>query len=454
MRSKGSLVRIDFTSEMKKLFVAVTIAYLGAILTSISAQGGGLAFDGAGNLYVADEDKHAVLKYTPDGTKSLFAPRLNHPLGLSFDGEGNLFVSDGAATDAESSILKFTPDGRRSTFSTGISSVGMAFDRSGNLFVSQGDSIFKFTPEGARSTFVVSKLANFGGLAFDGSGNLFVLDRIGRSIFKFTPDGTKSTFATGLKDPSGLAPNAAGIVYVTVAEAGGPGLAILKFNSDGTQSTFASALDIFPTRGMAVDRSANLFVWDGHTILKVDSSGTPITFASDWLSPDKQWEYKCCDGVGIVKAGTTQVVLDLSDLPWLFDEGEILWAPNSKRFAVNYRQPARHMTYETVAFYQLRGDSWVTLHSPVDEASKHTQLAQLARKYSAKNTYRKGDSSPAHDHLKVRSWTDANTAILYAYSAEDEGDAAALFTLKFDEAGNWKIVKMHQLSKKELEEKR
>ena len=36
---------------------------------------------------------------------------------------------------------------------------------------------------------------------------------------------------------------------------------------------------------------------------------------------------------------------------------------------------------------------------------------------------------------------------------EDEGEAAALFTLKFDEAGNWKIVKMHRLSKKELEEK-
>ena len=185
----------------------------------------------------------------------------------------------------KASILKFTADGKRSTFATGISSVGMAFDRSGNLFVSQGDSIFKFTPEGAKSTFVASKVANFGGLAFDGAGNLFVLDRIGRSIFKVTPDGTKSTFATGLEDPSGLAPNAAGIVYVTLADAGGPGLAILKFNPDGTQSTFASALDIFPTRGMAVDRSANLFVWDGHTILKVDSSGTPTTFASDWMSP-------------------------------------------------------------------------------------------------------------------------------------------------------------------------
>ncbi len=44
--------------------------------------------------------------------------------------------------------------------------------------------------------------------------------------------------------------------------------------------------------------------------------------------------------------------------------------------------------------------------------------------------------------------------LLHAYSEEENGEAAALFTLKFDEAGNWKVVKMHRLSKKELEEKR
>jgi hypothetical protein len=32
--------------------------------------------------------------------------------------------------------------------------------------------------------------------------------------------------------------------------------------------------------------------------------------------------------------------------------------------------------------------------------------------------------------------------------------AIFLFTLKFDAKGNWKIIKMHRLSKKELEEKR
>src|SRR5882757_186803 len=37
-------------------------------------------------------------------------------------------------------------------------------------------------------------------------------------------------------------------------------------------------------------------------------------------------------------------------------------------------------------------------------------------------------------------------------SGSPEPEAAFLFTLKFDDAGNWKIVKTHQMSKKELED--
>ena len=129
----------------------------------------------------------------------------------------------------------------------------------------------------------------------------------------------------------------------------------------------------------------------------------------------------------------------------------VVWAPDLKRFAYNLYS---RMTGTTVEFYQLRNDKWVALQSPVDRASKHTQLAQLARKYSPKNAYRKGDSSPESDDLEARSWTGADTVILYAHSEGNGGEAAALFTLKFDEAGNWKVVKMHRLSKKELEEKR
>ena len=130
----------------------------------------------------------------------------------------------------------------------------------------------------------------------------------------------------------------------------------------------------------------------------------------------------------------------------------VVWAPDLKRFAFNLY--SRTTDHTTVAFYQLRDNKWVALQSPVDEASEHTQLAQLARNYSPKNAYRKGDSSPESDYLEARSWPDANTVILYAHSEGNGGEAAALFTLKFDEAGNWKIVKMHRLSAKELEEER
>ena len=52
--------------------------------------------------------------------------------------------------------------------------------------------------------------------------------------------------------------------------------------------------------------------------------------------------------------------------------------------------------------------------------------------------------------MEARSWTGANTVILYAHSEGNGGEAAALFTLKFDGAGNWKIIKVHQMSKKEI----
>jgi Uncharacterized protein conserved in bacteria len=151
------------------------------------------------------------------------------------------------------------------------------------------------------------------------------------------------------------------------------------------------------------------------------------------------------------RSGETFQKLQLPNLDDAYTKREVVWAPDSKRFALNYRI-SWWRGYETVGFYQLRDDKWVALRSPVDEASKHSQLAQLATKYSPKNTYRNGDSSRVSNYLEARSWTDANTVILYAYSEREEGEAAALFTLKFDETGNWKIVKMHQMSKKEVEQ--
>ncbi|HEU0273550.1 MAG TPA: hypothetical protein VFQ83_03380 [Candidatus Udaeobacter sp.] len=187
-------------------------------------------------------------------------------------------------------------------------------------------------------------------------------------------------------------------------------------------------------------------------------SQTPAPIASS-LSPDKQWEYRCDDGLwsSIVKTDTNKTVLDLSneiEVPYC-QSARVIWAPDSKRFAFNYSPPhAPHTTYETVAFYQLHGDKWIALASPVSEESEQTQLAQLSKEHSRKNSS-VCRADPSRDILIAREWPSVDTAILYApcyKRLSGELQAAFLFSVKFDNAGNCKIVKTHRMSQKEVEE--
>jgi len=65
--------------------------------------------------------------------------------------------------------------------------------------------------------------------------------------------------------------------------------------------------------------------------------------------------------------------------------------------------------------------------------------------------------------VEPKQWLDASTLIIHASMAEvvrkNDGDYVGpgfgtdlLLTLKFDDAGNWKVVKTHRMSEKEVEE--
>jgi hypothetical protein len=166
----------------------------------------GMAFDGAGNLFVSTGD--SIQKITANGTQSTFASQLDGVWPLAFDKSGYLYAGIGSV--GPSSILKFAPDGSSSNFitysGTPSSITALAFGPGGELFVRRGSSIVKVSPSGQSTTFTSG---NFKCLAFDSVGNLFVgknaFNESDPGILKFTPDGTSTVFASGVLLPTAFA---------------------------------------------------------------------------------------------------------------------------------------------------------------------------------------------------------------------------------------------------------
>ena len=179
----------------------------------------GLVTDSHGNVFVVAQNQTdpngacTIFLITPGGAISTFGSTPGESFGLAFDSAGNLFVAD----SADNTVFKFTPAGVQSVFAgpsnfTAVQGpVGLAFDKSGNLFVSTegnqpNDAILKFTPAGAVSTFATGLSQVPRGLAFSANGHLFVAETGFDSpgdILEFTPEGARTLFASGLGRPEG-----------------------------------------------------------------------------------------------------------------------------------------------------------------------------------------------------------------------------------------------------------
>lgn len=164
-----------------------------------------VAVNSAGDVFEADYHSGIIYEYTPGGVQNIFATGFDAPLSLAFDSAGNLFVGDGYG-NGHGRVTKVTPNGTKTLVASGLSFPSVALDSAGNLFVSnQGNGdIYKYTPHGAQSTFATVGSGGNNGMAFDQAGNLFLATAAG-PIVKITPDGAQSTFATVPGIPAGLA---------------------------------------------------------------------------------------------------------------------------------------------------------------------------------------------------------------------------------------------------------
>ena len=238
---------------------AVTISANAGSLNAPS----GLAFDAAGDLWVANYVGGSIVEFTPSQLAASGSPApavvlsdtansLLGSIGLAFDANGDLWVAN-LGTQSEcfrakgASVVEFTPSQLvasgspapavallRGTYLNGPFMI--AFDASGNLWLANGAntpySVVAFSPSQLTTSGITTPAivltANGGsldgpaGLAFDASGDLWIANMLNNSVVEFTPaqiaasgDPAPTTVITGssLSAPFGIAfdPHPAGL---------------------------------------------------------------------------------------------------------------------------------------------------------------------------------------------------------------------------------------------------
>jgi len=191
------------------------------------AQPSGLAIDKEGNIYFSEYLNACVRKINKDGTLTTVAgtatagylgntgpatrAQLQGPLGIAFDKAGNLYIAD-----ADNNCVRK------------VDKAGIITLYAGNA-KGHGTGLGGYSGDGGKAT--AAQLNQPGSLAFDAEGNLFIADCFNHCIRKVTAGGIITTIAgTGkagfcgegniarkamLNFPDGLATGKDGSVYVS-----------------------------------------------------------------------------------------------------------------------------------------------------------------------------------------------------------------------------------------------
>ena len=197
-----------------------------------------VAFDSAGNMYIADAANHRVRKVDSEGIITTIAgdgtdacatgggpataTSLSYPTGVAVDGAGNLYIGDCAE------VYKVDGNGILSIVAGGGVNAGASADG---------------------GPAVDAALTGTYDIASDAAGNLYIVGKYDNVVRKVNTSGIITTVAGN---------------YLT------------GFSGDGGQATSAS---LSATNGVAVDSAGNLYIADDIRIRKVDTAGIITTVA-------------------------------------------------------------------------------------------------------------------------------------------------------------------------------
>jgi hypothetical protein len=105
-----------------------------------------LAFSPAGTLYVTGPTTSSfdvIYSVDPHGSVETFYRGLGRPQGLAFDAAGNLYVA--ASLAGKRGIVKIAPDQKASLAVAGSNLVGLAFTRTGGAVLATTNSVYHLT---------------------------------------------------------------------------------------------------------------------------------------------------------------------------------------------------------------------------------------------------------------------------------------------------------------------
>ncbi len=187
------------------------------------------ALDAADNVYIATRKTNVISVYAPGSltpTRTI-SDGVEVASSLAFDGSGNLYVANGlggGSCDVEGkayagSITIYAP-GASSPFQTITGSDGLcyparlAFSHAGNLYVtnetnnSTEGSVLEYAP--ASNTLLLTIVQGVNSptaLAFDSVDNLYVINDHLRNVTEYGPNGTSvlRTITDGINSPEDLA---------------------------------------------------------------------------------------------------------------------------------------------------------------------------------------------------------------------------------------------------------
>jgi streptogramin lyase len=273
----------------------------------------GVAVDGSGNVYVADNGNSAVKEIVavngsipPSPTINTLGSGFSNPFTVAVDGSGNVYVTDygnHAVKEIEAVNGSIPPSPTIRTLASGLSFIfGSAVDGNGDVFFSEyGKNWVKeivavngVIPASPKIIILGSGFNIPAGLAVDANGNVFVGDQNNNAVKEILAAGgytTVNTVATGFSTPDGIAIDGDGNIFVAndgvnavneIEAVNGSIPASPTILTLGT--TFLQPFDV------AVDANGNVYVADrGNNAVKEIQRGAlhfgPVNVGTTTLTP-------------------------------------------------------------------------------------------------------------------------------------------------------------------------